>query len=220
MGYKSSVPKRIPLLTEAQRQKRVDWCIQHLEFDWKNVWFSDESYIEVNQSTTPVWHKKGQRPTVPKPKFAAKIMCWGAVSMHFKSKLAVVQGSMTSQRYIETLQGYLLDEKDESFVRRMVFQQDGASCHTSKATQTFLSSTGLTVLPWPANSPDLNPIENVWAVLKQSVEKRVVKTKDELIRVVQEEWDSLSMEFVRNTIKSMKKRLTQVIENRGTKCDY
>jgi transposase len=53
-----------------------------------------------------------------------------------------------------------------------VFQQDGASCHTEKATRALFSDKSITVLHWPANSPDLNPIENIWAVLKQNVEKK------------------------------------------------
>jgi transposase len=220
MGYKSSVPRTVPLLTSQQKQKRIDWCKEHQGFDWKKVWFSDETYIEVNHTSTPVWHKKGQRPTVAKPKFRVKIMCWGAVSTRFKSKLAIVHGTMTAQRYIETLQGYLLGENSRFIKTRAVFQQDGASCHTAKLSRDFFSSTGIDVLPWPSNSPDLNPIENVWAVLKQNVEKRSVKTKDDLIRVVQEEWDRLSMDFIKKTIDSMENRLSQVIKNKGKKCEY
>ena len=78
-------------------------------------------------------------------------MCWGAVSTRFKSKLAVVTGTMTSERYIDVLQGYLFDGKSKSTIKKMVFQQDGASCHTSKRTREYLASTGVTVLPWPAN---------------------------------------------------------------------
>ena len=124
LDYKNSIPRSVPKLTVQQQQKRVDWCRQHSEFDWKNVWFSDETYIEINRSTIPVWHKKGQRPTVAKSKFSAKIMCWGAISTRFKSKLAVVQGTMTADRYIGTLQGYLLDESCGFNSNRDVFHQD------------------------------------------------------------------------------------------------
>jgi len=220
MNYKNSVPKTVPKLTPVQQQNRVDWCMQHRHFCWDNVWFSDETYIEVNHTVTPVWHKSGERPTVAKPKFRAKIMCWGAVSMRIKSKIAVIEGTMTAQRYVDVLQGYLLDGKSKSTLKKMVFQQDGASCHTAKLTQEFLSSKGLTVLPWPANSPDLNPIENMWAILKQNVEKRAVTTKPQLINVVEEEWEHLDIELVRKTIESMKKRIEQVLEKRGGKCDY
>jgi transposase len=174
----------------------------------------------VNYKVTPVWHKKGQKPTFQKPKFSAKIMCWGAVSTRVKSKFAVVVGSMTAQRYVDTLKSYLVQNKSKSTIKKMVFQQDNASCHTAKLTRAFFSEIGLTVLPWPPNSPDLNPIENIWSMLKQSVEKRAVKTKDELIRVVEEEWNRLDINLVRRTIGSMKNRIEQVISRGGLKCDY
>jgi len=220
MNYKSSVPRPVPQLTEAHKTKRVEWCRQHADFDWENVVFSDETYIEVNRKVTPVWHKFGARPTVSKPKFSAKIMCWGGVSTRFKSDLAIVEGSMDSNRYIETLKTHFLNKKSKSAIKKMIFQQDGASCHTSKATRDFLASTGLTVLSWPANSPDLNPIENIWAILKQNVEKRGAKTKKELIDVVREEWNALDMELIRRTINSMETRVSQVIARSGLKCDY
>ena len=102
----------------------------------------------------------------------------------------------------------------------MVFQQDNASSHTAKHMLAFFSEVGLTVLPWPANSPYLNPIENIWSVLKQRVEKHAVKTKDDLIRVVKEEWSGLEMNLIRKTIYSMKNRIEQVISREGIKCDY
>lgn len=170
MGYQSSVPRAVPFLTSLHKKKRVEWCLQHRDFNWDNVWFSDETYIEVNYKVTPVWHKKGQKPTFQKPKFSAKIMCWGAVSTRVKSKFAVVVGSMTAQRYVDTLKSYFIQNKSKSTIKKMVFQQDNASCHTAKLTRAFFSEIGLTVLPWPANSPDMNPIENIWSVLKQNVE--------------------------------------------------
>lgn len=134
MGYKSSIPRPVPFLTPLQQEKRVEWCLQHRDFNWDNVWFSDETYIEVNSKVTPVWHKSGKKPTFQKPKFSAKIMIWGAVSARLKSKLAIVEGTMTSIRYVDTLKKHLIHKKSESDIKRMVFQQDNASCHTARHT--------------------------------------------------------------------------------------
>lgn len=60
IDYKSSIPRTVPMLTELQQQKRYEWCTAHRDFKWKKVWFSDETYIEVNRSTFPIWHKKGK----------------------------------------------------------------------------------------------------------------------------------------------------------------
>jgi transposase len=104
--------------------------------------------------------------------------------------------------------------------QKAVFQQDNASCHTAKLTKAFFHSKDLTVLPWPANSPDLNPIENIWAILKQNVERRIVRNKEELVNVAEEEWSNIDQDLIRKTIHSMPKRISQVLERGGKKCDY
>jgi transposase len=81
-------------------------------------------------------------------------------------------------------------------------------------------SKDLTVLPWPANSPDLNPIENIWAILKQNVEKRTVRNKEDLVKVVEDEWCKIDQDLIRKIIESMPKRISQVVERNGKKCDY
>jgi transposase len=220
LDYQCSIPRKIPLVTPLQERNRINWCLQHKDLDWKNVWFSDETYIEINHSTIPVWHKKGKKPTTSKTKFGVKIMCWGAVSCRFKSKLSIVESTMTADRYIEVLQGYLLEKNSEFLISRDIFQQDNASCHTARVTKDYLAKKNIAVLPWPASSPDLNPIENIWAILKQNVERRPVKSKSELIPVILEEWNKIDLNLIRKTIESMPRRLTQVIERGGKKCDY
>ena len=97
----------------------------------------------------------------------------------------------------------------------MVFQQDNASSHTARLTRAFFCEMGLTVLPWPANSPDLNPIENIWSVLKQYVEKRSVKTKNELIKVIEEEWNKLDMNLFGDRLNDEKQNRTGDLRGRS-----
>lgn len=220
MTYDNSVPRPIPLLTDAHIHKRVQWCMEHQDYDWNHVWFSDETYIEVGRATTPVWHREGQRPTAAKRKFAAKIMCWGAVSMRFKSKLMVVEGSMTAAKYIETLRPFFEEDASKTERKRLVFQQDGASSHTAKVTQAFFRDSEISVLAWPPNSPDLNPIENIWSILKQRVEKHAATSKEALIKAVQWEWNQIDTGAIARTIATMRERVMQVIDRQGKKCDY
>ena len=72
---------------------------------------------------------------------------------------------MTSAKYINLLEGHILPFKDY-FSK---YKQDNAPCHKSKTVNFFFSDNGIEFLPWLARSPDLNPIENVWAVLKKEV---------------------------------------------------
>ena len=76
------------------------------------------------------------------------------------------------------------------------------------------------VLPWPSASPDLNPIENIWGILKVRVDRRKPLNKQELIAFTQEEWEGIGMDVIRRCIESMPDRLREVIEKNGNKIDY
>ena len=90
----------------------------------------------------------------------------------------------------------------------------------SRATKQFISTTGLQVLDWPPNSPDLNPIENAWSVLKDKVAKRCPKSLRELEVIAAEEWEKLPLTFFENLADSMPRRIAQVMVRNGSKADY
>lgn len=89
-------------------------------------------------------------------------MMWGCFSFNGIGPLKVIDGSLNSDGYINILQSVLIPQMNEWFgVGGGIFQQDNASCHNSKSTRKFMADNGLNVLKWPANSPDMNPIENL-----------------------------------------------------------
>ena len=85
---------------------------------------------------------------------------------------------MNSDKYKDILENYLLQilSDSDSWVGR-VFQQDLAPCHISKKMQTFFVQTSITLLDWPTNSPDLNAIGNLWAIIKRNLSKYDCSTK-------------------------------------------
>src|SRR5690348_1354062 len=102
-----------------------------------------------------------------------------------------------------------------------VFMEDGAPIHTAKYNKAWRQNKGIESIKWPAQSPDLNPIENIWQQLKTAVEKRGPKNKEQLLIVLQEEWEKLrDKKSLRTLVKSMRRRVRAVIEANGMPTKY
>jgi transposase len=69
-----------------------------------------------------------------------------------------------------------------------VFQWDLVPCHNSKLAKSVFTQQHLKVLEWPGNSPDLNPIENLWAIIKACISKMDCRTKTKLTESVMKVW--------------------------------
>jgi len=149
-------------------------------------------------------------------------MVWGAFSAAGKSKLAFLDGNQNSDDYQKTLESYLLPSVEAKHAEHWIFQQDGASIHTSKASRKWLRDHEIAVLDWVAKSPDLNPIENVWGVLARKVyaNSRHFNSVSELQKCVQEEWDDISPSFLKVLVEGMLRRFVSVLQRRGQKTKY
>ncbi len=101
--------------------------------------------------------------------------------------------------------------KDADFI----FQQDLAPAHTAKSTKTWLNDHGVGVLDWPANSPDLNPIDNLWGIVKRKMGNKSPKNADELKATVKETWASIPPQQCHKLITSMTRRIEAVIKAKG-----
>ncbi len=92
--------------------------------------------------------------------------------------------------------------------------------HTAKATKEWLKKKHIKILKWPSQSPDLNPIENLWRELKVRVAKRQPRNLNDSERICKEEWDKIPPEMCANLMANYKKRLTSVIANKGFATKY
>lgn len=150
-------------------------------------------------------------------------MVWAGISYYGKTRLINIgSGSVDSKKYQQVLDE-ALESIQDAFPNGMewIFQQDGARPHTSASTRDWLEKNQFNVLsPWPANSPDLNPIENLWKRLKENVYRRKFTTLDGLFRVAQEEWQKIGDDEIKKLVMSVPNRLAQVIERNGRHADY
>ena len=106
-------------------------------------------------------------------------------------------------------------------VPRMVCSQDGASSHTAKIVTDWLDNQPFhTLRHWPANSPDLNIMENVWGMMVQALGHRVIQTEDQLRDAIFEEWDNIGYDKIRALYRSLRDRFTAVVDRRGEPTRY
>ncbi len=100
---------------------------------------------------------------------------------HLETKVVDSGGKVEKPVYQYILEHFMLLSADQLFKNAdFVFQQDLAPAHTAKSTKSWLNDHGVGVLDWPANSPDLNPIENLWGIVKRKIRNKRPKDADEL----------------------------------------
>ncbi len=124
---------------------------------------------------------------------------------------------MTSDRYLTVLRQHLLPYLRRHFRQRtdVIFQQDGATCHTARSVQQWLHACNIYLLPWPAKSADLFPIENLWNVLARRVEDMHPQTIEELTTSINESWESLDNNIIKNLVSSVPTWVAEMIRAHG-----
>lgn len=185
--------------------------------------WSDETKIELFglNSTRRVWRRKNDeyhpKNTIPTVKHGGgSIMLWGCFSARGTGRLHCIKERMTGAMYCEILGNNLLPSvRALKMGRGWVFQHDNDPKHTARITKEWLCKKHIKVLEWPSQSPDLNPIENLWRELKLRVSQRQPRNLTDLEKICVEEWAKIPAAVCANLVKNYRKRLTSVIENKG-----
>ncbi|KAI6657135.1 hypothetical protein LOD99_15921 [Oopsacas minuta] len=217
-------------------KERVNWIAN----DWKNIIFTDESPFELNhppnRKNDCVWARNTlDVEPVQMVKFPKKIQVCGMMSHRALSELHFIPVGQTvsAEYYVSEIlgktlmstmnrkreRGTVVERKMLKNMSRAIFQQDGALAHTTNMTQNWLRSNLKSFWAkgtWPANSPDLSPIENIWSILKDDLdsigELKDIKMLENRLKTA---WSNISPEVLDKLMDGMPKRIHKCIELSG-----
>ena len=145
---------------------------------WNKVIFSDECKVIIGQDTrVRVWRKVGEEYLpdciCPPSKRKLTLMIWGCITYHGIGTICVVDGNINAEKYISVLDENLWPVILRHFAdNNYIFQDNNAPVHRARIVQDFRRNNQLKSMNWPAQSPDLNIIENCWWRLKRELQKR------------------------------------------------
>ena len=238
-----------PLLTRKHIAARLKWAREHSDWSleqWQSVIWSDETMVRNRSDPRPklVFRHRNKRekydPKNVQPKSSyggASQMVWACFVGNKLGPIVFMDSSITKDVYISMLSDNLLPFIDVLHVdgqTNVTFQQDNATPHSSPVTRKWLQDQakkhGVSIMEWPANSPDLNPIEHVWSHIKRELHHQYpdtwhLKGSPDVIRGILKErihkiWWDIGPALLKSLIESMPHRVHAVIDARGNVTSY
>lgn len=248
IGFKADRAQPVPLtsLGEDWARKRLEFCLKTLaqlnsgELRLNRLVFSDESIFRAAAQSLIHWHPNDEPPLmIERSRYVAYVHFWGAITPNGKLffgdlksyKPTGKKGGLTAPDYVRVIKGTLMENQQFNNWRKQsswVLMQDGAPCH--KGAVATLDQMHINILSgWPPYSPCLNPIENLWSIVKKIVSERLVensclsnsKANTALFKsMVIEEFEKINPEYIKNLCASFKSRLEACVAAKGGHIDY
>ncbi|GFX23811.1 transposable element Tcb1 transposase [Trichonephila clavipes] len=196
--------------------------------EWNEVVFTDESRIclQHHDGRIRVWRHRGERMlnscimhrhTSPAP----GIMVWGGIGYPSRTPLVRIAGTSNSQRYIsEVLEPVVLPYLQG--LATAILQQDNARPLVARIVQRLFVNHQIELLLWPARSPNLSPIENMWLMVAQRLTQITpsAATPDQLWQCVEVAWSVVPQEYIQSLFETMPRRVVAVVSNNGSYSGY
>jgi len=217
IGYASEVKKKKPALSDKNIKARLKFERAHKNWkrgDWERVIWSDEYKFNPYQSDGKQYCcKKG----------GGNVMVWSCFTWWSVGPIKKIDGIMKKD-YLDILQTHLRELVDKCAYKEsdITFQQDGDPKHTSKIVKEWIAKQHFKLMEWLAQSPDLNPIENLWSIVKRrlGLYESVPSNQHELWQRVHQEWRAIPKEIIQNLVESIPDRINSVIKNKGLWTKY
>lgn len=228
-GLHGRISSRKPLLRLQNKQKRLRWAQEHANWtkeQWNTVLWTDESKFQLFGSNRRVYvrRRQGERaspqcitPTVKHG--GGSVMVWGSFAAGKVGDLYKVEGILNQHGYHSILQRHAMPSGTRLVGPNFVLQQDNDPKHSSKLCKNYLEKKQeagvLTVMTWPAQSPDLNPIELLWDELDRRVRSKQPTNLRQLWEFLQQEWSEIPASYLENLVARMPKLCQAVIKAKG-----
>jgi transposase len=223
-------PSTRPPLKNVHRENRVQWAKQYLKQDFQHVLFTDEcrATLDGPDGWSSGWlrHDNAKPARIRRQQGGGGVMFWaGIIGNELIGPFRVPEGvKLTSATYVQFLKENFIPwyrSKSRSFKQKMIFMHDNAPAHKAKNTVEYLKGVGIKedkLMVWPACSPDLNPIENLWSILKQKIYQGGVQfsSKQELWEAILASAKATTPETIQELTKSVDQRLIDVISKKGS----
>lgn len=233
-GLKAAEKKKKPYINSRNMKKRFEFAKAHQHWtieDWKRVIWTDESKVNRFQSEGRSWYwaRDGESLQSHHVKQTVKfgggsIMVWGCFTAKGPGFLCKIEERMDQYLYLSILEDELAKTIDYYSLdpEKIIFQQDNDPKHTAKSVIEYLSNQSFDLMIWPPQSPDLNPIENIWAYLKGRLNTYDSPPNGllQLWERIETEWNKISKEFCLKLIESMPERMKAVLKVKGRWTKY
>lgn len=226
-GYFRRVVRKRIRIREANIKARLSWCrgnrFKTVDNYWNRVIFSDECKVDVGSDNRIfVWRKVGEEwmpcclSTPPTPKFS--LMIWGCITFDGVGTVTVLDGNINAQKYINIIDEQLWPVIARHFPRNnYIFQDDNAPIHRARIVQEFKVQNNMHSMVWPAQSPDLNIIENIWLRLKRELKNgnETFMCINQLEAAIRRIWVNIPTDYVQNLYRSIPRRIHRVLRSKG-----